>query len=254
MRKFIPTLFWLTLIMILPVMRAYSSVLKDPGIPDGEQIVWRLTRDGKPTPPSIITWHVGDIDGRPVYEITTVSGERKQAKYVIDKADMRLIEAQVSRNNEKGKSKISIVIEGNRQCLTCIEDGKKPKEKRIECFQDGYNGVVLPFVLRGFPFAAQKKVKLKLTPPFKPGIPFWAWRMWKSYAKYLGTETVTVPAGTFDCHKLEVGASGGLIKRVTSKYYFWYAKEPPYQFVKYQDEDAKAVTELMEMRSNGKER
>lgn len=77
--------------------------------------------------------------------------------------------------------------------------------------------------------------------------------MWKSCAKYLGTETVTVPAGTFDCYKLEVSASGGLIKRVASKYYFWYDKKPPYQFVKYQDEDAKDVTELMEIKPNSEE-
>jgi hypothetical protein len=253
MRIFISALFWLMLIVILPVMGAYSSVFSDPSIPHGEQIVWRASKEGKSKSPSIITWSVRNIDGRPVYEITTVSGEYKQAKYIVDKADMRLLDAQVSRNDEKGRSEVSITIEGNRQCLISIEDGRKPKEKRIDCSSDGYNGVVLPFILRGFPFEAQEKVKLRLTPPYRPGVPFWAWRMWKSYAKYLGTETVTVPAGTFDCYKLEVSASGGLIKRVTSKYYFWYDKEPPHQFVRYQDEDGESVTELIEVKSNGEE-
>ena len=75
------------------------------------------------------------------------------------------------------------------------------------------------------------------------------WKMWKSYARFLGEEKVTVPAGTFDCYKLKIAASGGLIRRFTSRYYFWFAKEPPHHFVKY--EDGKRVTELMEIRSMG---
>lgn len=253
MRRSTLALFWLILTMILSSVEARGSVLSDPGVPNGEQIVWRVTRDGRKTTPSIITWKTENRNGRPVYEVTTNAGERKQARYIIDRADMRLLEAEVSRNNEKGKFKVTVTVENDCQYLTCIEGSKKPKRKKIDCSPDGYDGMILPFSLRGFPFEKQKKVKLKITPPFKPGVSFWAWRMWKSYAHLVGIEKVTVPAGTFDCYKLEVGASGGLIKRVTSRYYFWFAKEPPYQFVKYQDKDGKDVTELIEIRSNGEE-
>ena len=167
---------------------------------------------------------------------------------------MRLIEAQMLRNNERGKSKVAITLKDDCQYLVCTEESKKTKKKKIDCSLDSYDGTVLPFSLRGFPFEAQKEVKLKITPPFKPGIPFWAWRMWKSKTQFLGTEQVTVPAGTFDCYKLKIEASGGLIKRVTSAYFFWFEQKPPHQFVRYQDEDGKAVTELMEIRSNGKEK
>ncbi|MFC1713738.1 hypothetical protein ACFL6S_08720 [Candidatus Poribacteria bacterium] len=253
MRRSILISFCFILVAILPVIGAYGYVLTNPGIPDGEQIVWLLTRDGKATVPSTITWKKANKGDRPVYEITTDAGEMKQARYVIDRTDLRLIEARVSRNGNEGKSKVTILLEDECQYLICTEEDKKPKTKKIDCSLDGYDGTVLPFSLRGFPFETKKEVKLNLTPPFKPGVPFWAWRMWKSYAKLLGTEKVTVPAGTFECYKLEVGASGGLIKRVTSKYYFWFRNEPPYQFVKYQDEDGKTVTELMEIKSNGEE-
>lgn len=254
MRRSISTSFWLILIVVLLTTEAYGYVLKDPGIPDGEQIIWRVTEAGEARGPSIITWRTGDIDGKPVYEITMDGGERKQARYIIRRADMRLIEAQVSRNTEEGRSTVSITLEDDCQYLVCTEESEKTKKKKIDCSLDGYDGTVLPFSLRGFPFETQKDVKLKITPPFRPGIPFWAWRMWKSKVQFLGTEVVTVPAGTFDCYKLRLEASGGLIKRLTSAYYFWFTKEPPYQFVKYQDEDGKAVTELMEIRSNSKEK
>jgi hypothetical protein len=254
MRRSILTSFWLVLIVIVLAIGVYGSVLSDPGIPDGEQIVWQVTKEGRKTTPSVITWKAGDINGKPIYEVTTDAGEKKQARYVIDRANMRLIEAQVSRNNKDGKSEVIIKAGDDCQYLVCTEGSKKPKNKKIDCSLDGYDGTALPFSLRGFPFETQKEVEMKITPPFKPGVPYWAWRMWKSYAKLLGTEEVTVPAGTFDCYKLKVGASGGLIKRFASNYYFWFTKEPPHQFVKYQDEDGKNVTELIEIRSSGEGR
>ena len=252
-KKSILASFWFILIGILPVLGAFGAIFNDPGVPDGEQFVWQVTREGVKFSPTIITWRVSSRDGKQVYKITEDAGDRKQAKFVIGKSDLRLIRAQVDRINEKGESKISVNIMNDCQYLTYIEGEKKPKRKKIGHRQDGYNGLVLPHCLKGFPFETRKEVEIRLTPPFRPGVPFWAWKMWKSYARYLGTEKVTVPAGTFDCYKLEVGASGGIIKRVTSKYYFWFAKEPPYQFIKYQDKDGKNVTELIEIRPNSAE-
>ena len=232
---------------ILPFVNAFGAVLHDPGVPDGEKIVWRVNKEGSLRRPSTIIFYAKELNGRPVYEIVEDSGERKQAKYIIDRSDLRLIEAQLFRNTNKGPFKAKIDVRGKRQYLVYTKGGKKPKDKKIDHYPDGYNGLTLPFCLRGFPFGKKKEVKLHLTPPLRPEIPGWAWRMWKSRAKYLGMETVTVPAGTFECHKLEVEATSGLIKRVTSKYYFWYAKDPPHHFVKYQDEDGKNITELMEI-------
>jgi hypothetical protein len=251
MRRAISISFCFLLILILSAIGSYGSVLSDPKIPDGEQIVWQVTKEGRNTTPSVITWKTGNINGKPVYQVTTDSGKRKYASYTIDRSDMRLLEAQVSRDSKNGKSQVTIRVENSCQYLVSREENKKPKKKEIECSMDGYDGAALPFSLRGFPFETQKEIEMRITPPFKPGMPMWAWRMWESYAKLLGTEKVNVPAGTFDCYKLEVGASGGLIKHLTSNYYFWFTKESPHQFVKYQDEDGENVTELIEIRSNG---
>ena len=75
--------------------------------------------------------------------------------------------------------------------------------------------------------------------------------MWKGYAKLLGEEEVTVPAGKWKCYKLEVAASSGIIKMFTTKYYFWFAKEPPYRFVKYEAANRESVTTLLEVKHTG---
>ena len=252
MKNYLLLLSCFLLITILPENEASCSVLTDPGIPDGEQIVWRVIKKDGEISFATVTWHIKDRDTKPVYEITEDAGERKQGKYIIDKSDLRLIWAHVVRETDEGKSEATLEVRGDRQYLVHSHDNKS-KDKEIDREPDGYNGMSLGFCLRGFPFESQTEVNLKLTPPFRPGIPFWAWKMWKSYVKLLVEEKVTVPAGTFDCYKLEVAASGGLIRRFTSEYYFWFTKEPPPRFVKYQDDDGKAVTELMEIRSTGEQ-
>ena len=234
-------------ILLLPGNVVFGSVLSDPGIPDGEQIIWRWTSEDADPILSTVTWRVKERNGRSVYEITTDSGEQKQGKYVIDKSDLRLVWLNIVEMTEKGKSEITIDVRNNRECLIHDLEGKR-KDKEIDGCPDGYNGIILPFSLRGYPFGRRREVELRITPPFQSGTPMWAWRMWKSYAKLLAEEKVTVPAGTFDCYKLEVAASGGLIRKVTSEYYFWYTKEHPHYFVKYQDKDAKSVTELIEIK------
>ena len=251
MNNFIKSLFIALITLFLPIFGALGSAFVDPNVPDGEQIVWRWTNQEKVQFLSIVTWNVKNRNQKPVYEIDLRSGTRKQAQYVIDKSDLRLVYTKVSEDFEGGRYNLTIDVKDGCQYL--LNDFKGScKTKTIDHPSDGYNGIILPFSLRGFPFGKKSAVKINITPPFKPNIPLWSWKMWKAYAKYLGEEKVTVPAGAFDCYKLETGVSGGLIKRFTTEYFFWFENKPPYRFVKYQDKDGKNVTELMEIRSKGR--
>jgi hypothetical protein len=251
LRGYISFLFCFLFMAVFLETGALASVLRDPGISDGEQIVWRVTKKDREPTFSMVIWHVKDRDGRPVYEVTTDSGELKQAKYIIDKSDLRLISAHVRRKNHRGRSEVNIEVKGDQQYLT-YEFNDKDGEKEIEHGEKSYNGMTLIFSLRGFPFGKREKIKLRATPPFKPWYPRWTWKMWKSYAKVKEVEKVTVPAGTFECYKLEVAPSSRFVRQFTNKYHFWFTKEPPHWFVKYQDKDGDSVTELMEIKSVGK--
>lgn len=250
LRNFIIMALCSMLLMIFPEYNAFASVLSDPHVPDGEQIIWRVTKQGREPVLSTITWNAENWDGRLAYKITIDSGMRKQAEYIIGKSDLRLVYARIKRNNEKGISDIIVKAIGEKQYMTCDFNGKR-KESKIDYPANGYNGILIAFSLRGFPFGKQDKVKLKITPPIKPTLPLWTWRMWKSYAKLLEVETITVPAGTFECYKLAMGPSSGLIKRFASEYYLWLAIDSPHYFVKYQDKEGKYLTELMEIKSTG---
>ena len=250
--KIISVLLLFLSIVILLETEAFGSIFADPNVPDGEQYIWRATKRDKEPIISTVTWRVSSGEGRPMYVITTDSGERKYGEYIIDKSDLRLIGVNATEKTKDGKFEIAIAVRNGRQYMVS-EFKNKIKQKDIKHISDGYNGVVLPFYLRGFPFGEKKEVKLKMTAPLFPGKKLWVWKMWKSTVKFVCEETMTVPAGTFDCYKLEVSASNWAIKRVTSEYYFWYMKEPPHRFVKFRDKNGKNITELMEILCTGEE-
>jgi len=249
--KIFPVLLLSLLMVILLGTETFGAIFNDPNVPDGEQFVWRGIMPDQDPIISTVTWRVSGGEGRPVYEITTDAGQRKQGKYIIDKSDLRLVHVHVIEQTKEGKFEMTITVRNGRQYMVS-EFKNKTKDKDIEHRLDGYNGILLPFYLRGFPFGKQSEVKPRLTVPAFPGKPLWVWKMWKSKVKFMGAEKVTVPAGTFDCYKLEVSASNWAIRRVTSEYYFWYTKEPPHRFVKFQDKDGDNITELLEIKSTGK--
>jgi hypothetical protein len=248
--KITPVLLLSLLIVGLLGTNAPGSIFSDPNVPNGEKYIWRGTMPDQEPIVSTVTWTVRSGEGRPMYEITTDAGERKKGIYILDKSDLRLISTHVIEQTADGKFELDITVKNGRQYMVS-EFKNKTKDKDIEHPADGYNGVTMPFYLRGFPFGKKNEVNPQITVPVLPDKPLWVWKMWSSNVKFMGEERVTVPAGTFDCYKLEVSAGSWVIRRLTSKYYFWYTKEPPHRFVKFQDEEGENRTELMEILSTG---
>ncbi|MBD3183824.1 hypothetical protein GF312_16185 [Candidatus Poribacteria bacterium] len=230
-----------------------SDVLNDPNVPDGETFVWRWVREGEEPQLSLVKWSVSEWEGKPVYKITSDSGNTKHAEYILNKSDMQLLYFYIIRTDKEHPYEVTMKAKEDKLYLEANIEGDK-KDKDIDRKPDGYNGIMLAYCLRGFPFGKKEEIELHITPPFSNKLPLWAWKMWGAYAKVVAEEKVTVPAGTFDCYKLEVGASGGIIGRLTSEYYFWYEKTAPYRFIRYQEKDGKSYTELMELRCKGEEK
>jgi hypothetical protein len=59
-------------------------------------------------------------------------------------------------------------------------------------------------------------------------------------ARIVGREAVTTPAGTFDCHKIELsptGLVGQAAKLLLPRTYVWHSATPPHVWVKYRGLD-----------------
>ena len=116
-----------------------------------------------------------------------------------------------------------------------LEQGTQ-KKVNLSGEYEYYDFHTLSFLFRAFPFGSKKRVTFRLV---MEGIPFNAVVM---YLQEIKREKVTVPAGTFDCFKLEMGV-GGMAGVFAAKYryYFWYPVTEPRFLVKYESADGDLV-------------
>ena len=73
----------------------------------------------------------------------------------------------------------------------------------------------------------------------------WGLRVVDMCAKVVGHEEVTVPAGTYQCRKVELGAAGLIGKLFwRTHYYYYFTDDFPHHFVKYSDPDGVSIVLL----------
>lgn len=113
-------------------------------------------------------------------------------------------------------------------------DKGKTVEEKLSKKREPIDADIFPFLMAGFDFG--KQYKFDAVAARHLGALGMA-------CKGLGTETITVPAGEFECVKM-VNKVGGLLGAVIPDMYFWYEKNTR-RFVKYQAGDQ--TTELVEI-------
>jgi hypothetical protein len=118
-------------------------------------------------------------------------------------------------------------------------DKKKPfRTKKISDTPLTYDQATLFWLLRGYPFDKPVEIETDLVMPLG--------NRCSMKIRYLGKELITVPAGKFMAHKLEVEPDALLpIFSKNLKTYFWYSDEKIPKFLKYEYPKGKQVTELI---------
>ncbi len=108
----------------------------------------------------------------------------------------------------------------------------KLKEREVECMPSGriYTSETLPMLLRGLDFKARE-----------PAV-FYTFssdgdlRKVRAYVR--GVETIRVPAGVFECYKVELrldlGPATLLAKAFVPKTFMWFTVAPPHHWVKFE--------------------
>jgi AcrR family transcriptional regulator len=98
-------------------------------------------------------------------------------------------------------------------------------KKRIKLTGLYYDHNTLPYLLRTYPFESNENIKFTMVLDGSLGLPIGPYGF---EIKNLGAEMVKVPAGDFNCFKLEITPVGFDI----SRFYYWYPVEEPRYMVK----------------------
>ena len=115
---------------------------------------------------------------------------------------------------------------------------KNIRNKKILLAPVTYDQRTLFWLLRGYPFDKPKELEIDLIMPLG--------NRCSMKVRYLGTEIISVPAGKFIAHKLEVEPNA-ILPMFSEKLrtYFWYSREKIPKFLKYSYPTKNESAELM---------
>lgn len=120
-------------------------------------------------------------------------------------------------------------------------------QKTIKLKGDYYDLSMLNYLFQAYPFGRKERIQFNVVMDGRGGSPVGSFAM---YVVEMGREQVKVPAGNYDCYKLEMGITGMAgVFAAKYKYYFWYTVNEPHILVKYEDEQGR-LSELIERRCN----
>ncbi len=102
-----------------------------------------------------------------------------------------------------------------------------------------YDMHTISYLFRGYPFGTGARINFNIVTDGLDGSPSGSFGM---YVKETGREKVEVPAGIFECRKLEMGIAG-IAGTFTAGYrfYFWYDSDPSHRLVRYEDNNGIAT-------------
>jgi hypothetical protein len=113
----------------------------------------------------------------------------------------------------------------------------KGREKRYSNKPPVFDRHTLDFALRGFDLGPDFKKRIRL------GVP--EFMVINADLETIGEDTLTTPAGRFDCWKIRLNPRVIFTKMI---FYFWIEKDYPHRFVKYSDSSGKNQILLIEYR------
>ena len=207
--------FWLSMMLgFLAVAGGLSAqvILVNPGIPDNEKIIYQSSAAGVVGQTSYATALVSE-GGRTYYEVHTKASDSE----VISRLDSRNLSGFWSDQTEK--SATSTI----RRTTEIISNTAVSKADELQL--SDLNSLLT--ALRGFPWDKTKYAKLVFV-----GAANYMGGM-NLELNVLGKETVKIPAGTWECYKMQMGLNG-ILGGLVPKSNFWYAVKSPHVLIRYE--------------------
>ena len=179
-------------------------------------------------------------------ENLTKEGDKFEFEFIYDAKDLTIVQTEERLYSREGKHlKTETKIYGNHF---------------IEYKQNSFSPNMFPFIMQLQDFKVGDIIKFDMVfaPEFKP---------WTVILTVEGTETVTVPAGTFECAKIKIAYGTDdlpgflkilpqfLLKRIITDFYLWVEMDQPHTMVKFKGKihgftSPEKVEELVEIIKN----
>jgi len=232
---------WAILAIMLVALSARSGTFSPPDIPDGEKLVYKVgleTTEEKTesfvSPREEVTKVTQIItrftkNGKPYYRFfraeQLAGGQINYYTYIFtDFAPLRFVVFEKRMRSTNGR-----VV---KKEITYFDDPEYTSPPDLNHFFS------IPMTVRG----------MKFEPDAMNGLQIWFsshLTPWKMNVIVEGKESVTVPAGTFECWKVRVEPDlkaifknwywiARMVKPWIPDFYYWFAAEAPYPLVKYQ--------------------
>lgn len=168
------------------------------------------------------------------YRMDSIEEDGTRTVAITEKANWR--PRLVQKLDVAGKKVMEITYGDGSVLFDLVEQGI---QKKVSLSGEYYDFHTLSFLFRAYPFGSKKKVNFRLVMGGSGGSPISTFVM---YLQEIKREEVTVPAGTFDCYKLEMGVGGMAgIFAAKYRYYFWYPVTEPRFLIKYESADGDLV-------------
>jgi len=235
-RKFAILFVFLLGFNIAPVCSGEQPLFKNPAAGKPESWVYRTSEKHR-------DWlvmrdtskYIKDKDGRSLMVVLSEPEHRRFSTTMIMEPDnMKTISVTVTGETE--------IVQEARYAgsMASIQyrGFKKREQKKIWVTAVTYDQRTLFWLLRGYPFQHPREIEIDLIMPLG--------NRCSVKVRYLGTEGITVPAGKFKAHKLEMEPNAILpVFSEKLKTYFWFSTERIPRFLKYAYPAQGVVAELV---------
>ncbi|PIU51619.1 hypothetical protein COS91_03515 [Candidatus Desantisbacteria bacterium CG07_land_8_20_14_0_80_39_15] len=212
-----------------------SELFKNPAIDKPEKWKYRSSEGGKW---NIMTDSSKYItrNGKGFLIITSVPEDKKYVTTMTLEPDtLKPISIKIDGETE---TVFEAKYRGNMAVINLFRGPKNIRNKKILLAPVTYDQRTLFWLLRGYPFDKPKELEIDLIMPLG--------NRCSMKVRYLGTEIISVPAGKFIAHKLEVEPNA-ILPMFSEKLrtYFWYSREKIPKFLKYSYPTKNESAELM---------
>lgn len=212
--------FGVFLLALMLAQNAWGeSSLTDPGIPDQEDLRYRLQNGDKESYLQYLTTRIQGDDGRGSYLIT-VKAEKETTKSVYLRPSFLPVSTETVKVNG------DIRLTTNRKVEMPVPDD--PETIYIFSFAD------LTHVLRGYPFDNPRTLKIRMINGEDDDEDRETFAM---SVVYLEEELIKIGSKEYSCHhlELEMKASGAMrmLSFMIPDTEFWYSTQPTHKLIKF---------------------